>query len=50
MPTAPHDLDHMEPVISSGMFNVTLTWSRPDPPNGIIILYIVSSNTNYNNL
>ena len=24
------------------MFNVTLTWSRPDPPNGIITQYNVS--------
>ena len=49
MPTAPQDLDHTEPVISSGMFNITLTWSRPDPPNGIIIQYNVSDNANCNN-
>ena len=24
------------------MFNITLTWSRPDPSNGIITQYIVS--------
>ena len=49
MPTSPHDLDHMEPVISSGMFNVTLTWRRPNPPNGIITQYNVSGNANCNN-
>ena len=49
MPTAPHDLDHMEPVISRGMFNVTLTWRRPNPPNGIITQYNVSGNANCNN-
>ena len=26
--------------------SVTLTWSRPDPPNGLITQYNVSDNTN----
>ena len=27
------------------MFNITLTWNRPDPPNGVIIQYNVSGTT-----
>ena len=46
MSTAPQNLNHTEPDISNGMFNITLTWSRPDPPNGIIAQYDVSNNTN----
>ena len=44
VPTVPRNLDYTEPDISSGMFNITLTWSRPDPPNGIITQYNVSNN------
>ena len=42
MPTAPRNLEYREPVITGNMFNITLTWSRPDPPNGIITQYNVS--------
>ena len=36
VPTIPCNLMHTEPVVAGNMFNVTLTWSRPDPPNGVI--------------
>ena len=44
MPTAPRNLVYGEPVhsVTGNMFNVTLTWSRPDPPNGVITWYNVS--------
>ena len=45
MPTAPRDLNYMDLDDGGATFNVTLTWSRPDPPNGIIIQYNVSDNT-----
>ena len=41
-PTAPRDLTSMDLTSSS----VTLTWRRPDPPNGLIIQYNVSDITN----
>ena len=46
MPTAPRNLMHTKPVFNGNMFNITLTWSRPDPPNGIITQYNVSYITN----
>ena len=48
-PTAPRDLNYTDLLISDDMFNITLTWSRPDPPNGIILHYNVSDiiNNNY---
>ena len=49
MPTAPQNLDHTEPDVINDMFNITLTWSIPDPPNGIITQYNVSGNANCNN-
>ena len=45
VPTIPCNLMHTEPVVAGNMFNVTLTWSRPDPPNGVISQYIVSDIT-----
>ena len=44
VPTAPHNLVYREPVrsVTGNMFNITLTWSRPDPPNGVITWYNVS--------
>ena len=42
MPTAPQNLNYMNFINTGVMFNVTLTWSRPDPPNGIITQYNVS--------
>ena len=41
MPTPPLDLSAM--VTNN---EVTLTWSRPDPPNGLITQYSVSVITN----
>ena len=41
MPTAPRDLDYTD-LTDTG---VTLTWRRPDPPNGLIIQYNVSDIT-----
>ena len=48
-PTAPRDLNYTDYLINDNVFNITLTWSRPDPPNGLIIQYIVSDfiNNNY---
>ena len=48
-PTAPRDLNYTDLLISDDMFNITLIWSRPDPPNGIILHYNVSDiiNNNY---
>ena len=46
MPTRPHNLMYTEPDIAGDVFNITLTWSRPDPPNGIITQYNVSDVTN----
>ena len=45
-PTAPRNLVPMEPDVTGNIFNITLTWSRPDPPNGLITLYNVSDVTN----
>ena len=42
VPTAPHNLMHRGLVVTGNMFDITLTWSRPDPPNGIITQYNVS--------
>ena len=42
VPTAPRNLAYMEPDVAGNVFNVTFTWSRPDPPNGVITLYNVS--------
>ena len=41
VPTAPHNLEY-NTTITGNMFNITLTWSRPDPPNGLITQYNVS--------
>ena len=46
VPSPPRNLMHTEPVVTGNMFNITLTWSRPDPPNGIITQYNVSDSTN----
>ena len=46
VPTVPRDFTHMDPASSGAKFNVTLTWSRPDPPNGLIIQYNVSNTAN----
>ena len=42
MPTAPRNLDYIKSTDNGVMFNITLIWSRPDPPNGIITQYNVS--------
>ena len=49
VPTAPQDLNYTDLLSSGNTFNITLTWSRPDPPNGFIMQYIVSDiiNNNY---
>ena len=39
MPTAPHNLNYTD-LTATG---VTLTWRRPDPPNGLITQYNVSN-------
>ena len=45
MPTPPRDLEYSDPATFGNMFNITLTWNRPDPPNGLIIQYNVSDAT-----
>ena len=42
MPTAPRNLNYID-LTGTG---VTLTWRRPDPPNGVITQYNVSDITN----
>ena len=42
MPTAPHNLNYTN-LTATG---VTLTWRRPDPPNGLITQYNVSDIAN----
>ena len=42
VPTFPRNLRYMLPDIAGNTFNITLTWSRPDPPNGVIVQYNVS--------
>ena len=37
VPTAPHNLIHTLPDVTGNMFDIMLTWNRPDPPNGVII-------------
>ena len=46
VPTAPRNLKYTNSNVSNEMFNVTLTWSRPDPPNGFITHYNVSNIAN----
>ena len=46
VPTAPRDFKYMNPTNIGGISSVTLTWSRPDPPNGLITQYNVSDITN----
>ena len=46
VPTAPKDLHFVDFTITGVTFSVTLTWRRPDPPNGIITQYNVSDITN----
>ena len=49
VPTKPQSLNRTV-IESNDMFNITLIWSRPDPPNGIITQYNVSNGINdYNN-
>ena len=45
VPTAPRNLTHVPIELTGNMFNITLTWSRPDPPHGLIIQYNVSGTT-----
>ena len=42
VPTAPRNLNYTDLTATA----VTLTWRRPDPPNGLIIQYNVSDITN----
>ena len=42
VPTAPCDFKYINPANTGGLFSVTLTWNRPDPPNGLITQYNVS--------
>ena len=46
-PTAPRDFNYMNPTptITGVALSVTLTWRRPDPPNGVITQYNVSNIT-----
>ena len=46
VPTAPHDFKYMNPANTGSLLSVTLTWSRPDPPNGLITQYNVSNVAN----
>ena len=45
VPTAPRNVNSMNPTGTGGIFSVTLTWRRPDPPNGLITQYNVSDIT-----
>ena len=45
VPTAPRNLAHTPPDITGNTFSITLTWSRPDPPHGLITQYNVSDST-----
>ena len=42
VPTTPQNLKIMDFTNTGVIFSVTLTWTRPDPPNGLIIQYNVS--------
>ena len=43
VPPVPRNLSYRGLTdIDDVTFNITLTWSRPDPPNGLIIQYNVS--------
>ena len=46
VPTAPRDLNYMSTTNTGVTLSVTLTWSKPDPTNGVITQYNVSDNTN----
>ena len=46
VPTAPQNLNLMDFTNTGATLSVTLTWRRPDPPNGLITQYNVSDNTN----
>ena len=46
VPTAPQNLNFMDFTNTGATLSVTLTWRRPDPPNGLITQYNVSDNTN----
>ena len=41
VPSAPRDLNYMSPTNTDVTLSVTLTWRRPDPPNGLITQYNV---------
>ena len=45
VPTVPRNFNYVNPTNTGVMFNITLIWSRPDPPNGIITQYNVSDTT-----
>ena len=47
--TAPSNFNYMSPTNNDGVLSVTLTWRRPDPPNGLITQYNVSDITNSKN-
>ena len=42
VPSAPRDFNYMSPTNTDVTLSVTLTWKRPDPPNGLINQYNVS--------
>ena len=46
VPTAPPNFNYMNPASNDGVLSVTLTWRRPDPPNGLITQYNVSDTVN----
>ena len=46
VPTAPQNLNFMDFTNTGATLSVTLTWRRPDPPNGLITQYNVSDVTN----
>ena len=43
VPSPPQNLNLVGPDRTAGTFSVTVRWERPDPPNGRIINYNVSS-------
>ena len=46
VPTVPRDFNYMNPPTTGVILSVTLTWRRPNPPNGLITQYNVSDFTN----
>ena len=46
VPTTPHNFIYYNPTNTGVTLSITLTWRRPDSPNGLITQYNVSDITN----